>query len=43
MGIGKDINQSKFRSEYQKATVNLIYTHNWVTQQLKEVFEKEEQ
>lgn len=42
MGIGKDINQSKFRSEYQKATVNLIYTHNWVTQQLKEVFEKEE-
>ena len=42
MGIGKDINQAKFRSEYQKASVNLIYTHNWITQQLKELFEKEE-
>lgn len=42
MGIGQDINQSKFRSEYQKASVNLIYTFNWMTQQLKDIFEKED-
>ena len=26
MSIEKDINQLRFRSEYQKATVNIIYT-----------------
>jgi DNA-binding MarR family transcriptional regulator len=40
MGIQEDINQSKFRNEYQKAGINLIYTFNWVTEQMKNLFEK---
>ncbi len=39
MGIEKDINQQKFRNEYQKSIVNLIYTYNWVTEQIKVVLE----
>ena len=30
MGIQEDINQSKFRNEYQKAGINIIYTFNWL-------------
>ncbi|MGG9970698.1 MarR family winged helix-turn-helix transcriptional regulator [Ferruginibacter sp. SUN002] len=41
MSIEKDINQSKFRSEYQKAVINLIYTYNWLANQHKPFFEKE--
>jgi MarR family transcriptional regulator, 2-MHQ and catechol-resistance regulon repressor len=41
MGIGQDINQSKFKNEYQKASVNLIYTFNWMVEQQKIIFEKE--
>ena len=41
MGIGQDINQSKFKNEYQKASVNLIFTYNWMTEQLKKIFENE--
>jgi DNA-binding MarR family transcriptional regulator len=40
MGIQEDINQSKFRNEFQKAGINLIYTFNWVTEQTKTLFEK---
>jgi DNA-binding MarR family transcriptional regulator len=40
MGIEKDINQQKFRNEYQKSIVNLIYTYNWITEQIKVVLEK---
>jgi DNA-binding MarR family transcriptional regulator len=39
MGIEKDINQSKFKNEYQKSIINLVYTYNWVTEQIKEVLE----
>ncbi len=35
MSLEKDINQAKFRSEYQKATVNIIYTHNWLLEKIK--------
>jgi DNA-binding MarR family transcriptional regulator len=42
MSLEKDINQSKFRNEYQKAVVNIVYTYNWMTEQLKQVFEKED-
>lgn len=42
MGIENDINQRKFRSEYQKAIVNLIYTYNWTTEQLKNIFDRED-
>ncbi len=42
MGIENDINQSKFRNYYQKAAINLIYTFNWMNEQMKNFFEKEE-
>lgn len=42
MGIGKDISQSKFRNEYQKAIVNLIYTYNWMNEQMKLIFDRED-
>ena len=42
MGIQKDINQSKFRSEYQKAVVNLIFTSNWLSEKLKNIFERDD-
>lgn len=37
MGIDQDI-QTKFRNEYHKAAVNIIYTFNWMSEQTKEVF-----
>jgi DNA-binding MarR family transcriptional regulator len=40
MSIEKDIQQSKFRSEYQKSSVNLIFTYNWLMQQVKSIIEK---
>ncbi len=39
MGIEKDINQQKFRNEYQKASINLIYTFNWLSEKMKVFFE----
>ena len=41
MSIDKDINQTNFKSEYQKAIVNLIFTYNWTTEQLKNIFNVE--
>lgn len=32
MGIGEDIKQAKFRSQLNKAIVNIIYTNNWLSQ-----------
>lgn len=40
MSLEKDINQKKFRSEHQKAVINLIYTYNWVNEQMKFFFDK---
>lgn len=40
MSIDKDINQRKFRNEYQRAGINLIYTFNWVNEQIKQVFDQ---
>ena len=40
MSIEKEIQQSKFRNDYQKAIVNLIYTYNWVIEKNKQFFEK---
>ena len=37
MGIDQDI-QTKFRNDYHKAAVNLIYTFNWMSEQTKEIF-----
>jgi DNA-binding MarR family transcriptional regulator len=30
MGIAEDIKQPKFKSEFQKATINLFYTASWL-------------
>jgi MarR family 2-MHQ and catechol resistance regulon transcriptional repressor len=35
MGIGKDIQQDKFRNEYHKASVNLLFTSGWMTEKIK--------
>lgn len=40
MSIEKDISQRKFKSEYQKAMVNLIFTHNWMMERMKLFFEQ---
>jgi len=40
MGIEEDISQSKFRNEYQKATINLIYTFNWMNERIKHLLDK---
>jgi MarR family 2-MHQ and catechol resistance regulon transcriptional repressor len=42
MGIDQDILQSKFRNEHQKATLNLIYTSNWINERTKELFAPED-
>ena len=41
MGIEKDIQQQKFRNEYQKAVVNLIYTSNWMREKTSGIIEAE--
>ena len=40
MSIDKDINQRKFRNEYQRAAINLIYTYNWANEQMKQMFDQ---
>lgn len=38
MGLEEDIKQEKgFKSERHKALVNIIYTHNWIADQIKEL------
>ncbi len=41
MSLEKDINQPKFRNEFQKASINIIFTFNWLTEQTKGIFEQE--
>ena len=40
MGLEKEINQPKFRNEYQKSAINLVYTYNWVTERSNKVFDE---
>jgi DNA-binding MarR family transcriptional regulator len=42
MSLEKDINQPKFRSEYQKSIVNIVFTFNWLTEQLKDIIERQD-
>lgn len=35
MKIENEIHQNKFRNEYQKAIINLIFTYNWLRDQLQ--------
>jgi len=42
MGIDKDILQSKFLNEYQRAAINLIYTYGWMMERQKIIFASED-
>ena len=42
MSIDKDIHQSNFKNQHQRALVNLIFTYNWTTSKLKMLFDKED-
>lgn len=39
MSLENDIQQTKFRNEYHKVSVNLIYTCNWMMEQHKKFFD----
>ena len=38
MGLEQDIQQKTFRNEYQKATINLLYTNSWLENKLSAFF-----
>lgn len=40
MTLEKEINQRKFRNEYQKSAINIIYTYNWLTEKINKVFDE---
>lgn len=40
MRLEEEIKQTKFRSEYQKAALNLMFTSNWFTYKQKDFFSK---
>ncbi|RFM29953.1 MarR family winged helix-turn-helix transcriptional regulator [Deminuibacter soli] len=42
MNIDKAINQTKFRSEYQKLMINVIFSSNWITENQKKFLEPED-
>lgn len=42
MGIEKEIQQQTFRNDYQKATVNLIFSANWLNEKIKVFLETED-
>ena len=39
MTLEQEINQPRFRNEYQKAGINLIYTYNWMNEKVKLLFD----
>jgi DNA-binding MarR family transcriptional regulator len=39
MEIGSELKQRKFRNEYHKVTVNLVFTYNWLSQRLNDFFD----
>jgi MarR family 2-MHQ and catechol resistance regulon transcriptional repressor len=42
MGLQEEIKQSKFRSAYQKAFINILYTNNWLVEQTRLMLQGEE-
>ncbi len=40
MGIAEDIKQPKFKSEFQKAIINIFYTANWLGERHHSFFKK---
>lgn len=42
MGIEEDIQQYQFRNDWQKAMINLIYTHSWLMERMKAILHQED-
>ncbi len=42
MGLEKDIQQTSFKGQNQKAVINLIYTYHWITEQIKSILSAED-
>ena len=40
MALENEINQRKFRNEYQKARLNILYTNNWLAEKISIIFDK---
>jgi DNA-binding MarR family transcriptional regulator len=40
MKLEREISQQTFRNEYQRATINLLFTHNWLENRLSEFFKQ---
>ena len=42
MGIEKDIQQTNFRNEFQKMSINIIYTANWLNEKISQILATED-
>ncbi|HEV3412297.1 MAG TPA: MarR family transcriptional regulator, partial [Puia sp.] len=40
MALENETNQRKFRNEYQKARLNILYTNNWLSEKISIIFDK---
>ncbi|HET6256349.1 MAG TPA: family 10 glycosylhydrolase [Puia sp.] len=40
MALDNEINQRKFRNDYQKARLNILYTNNWLSEKISIIFDK---
>ena len=40
MSIDKEINQKHFSNGFQKSTINLIYTYNWINEKMKQILDR---
>ena len=38
MGLEEDIQQTKFKDEYSKAVINLVFTNNWLNERHNQIF-----
>ncbi len=38
MELEKEIHQKTFKNEYQKLSINLVYTHNWARDRINSLF-----
>lgn len=42
MSLEQDIQQQRFRNEYQKAAINIIFSSNWLNEKVKALLEPED-
>jgi DNA-binding MarR family transcriptional regulator len=40
MSLEKDIKQAKFRNEWQKVSINIIYSYNWMMNRFRIIYER---